>query len=167
MMLLAIILTIVMYSYWYICRKSSLQVREKLADKAVEYLEDESSSENFKTVISLAYRWAGRWWLFPFIAIVTPFTILLAKDSDINQANGVIGEKEDLKFKEIMDLMISMCVKRNPIISICSAAVGFSIAAVLILIKIAFGRFKNIPSITTSLMAVVNLLSHIRKKLHA
>lgn len=165
-MIIATAAVMMLYVYLYICRSSSLDEKEKLSKIIITFLEDDAAPGNMKTLAYLSYVIAGKWWFFPIICLITPLVILFTKEKGIDAADKKVHEGGAVTFQDVMNSVVAVSMKRNPLTSIFFAASAALLAAIAICLRMIFGSLKSIPSINASILSTVNFIHTLRKKSH-
>lgn len=64
MMVIAVAATLILYAYWYTCRATALDEKEKLSKITIDYLNDDTAPSKMKDMAYFSYLGAGKWWFF-------------------------------------------------------------------------------------------------------
>ncbi|NIL25039.1 hypothetical protein HB980_00485 [Yersinia massiliensis] len=166
-MIIAIISVFIIYAYWYSCRSSSLLEKEKLANITIDYMNEENVPDKMKDIVYLSFISAGKWWFFPLVCISSPIALLLANDRDAANSDEIRSKGDKVKLQDVMDSILAVNMKRNPITSIFFGILTLLLSALAILIKVLFGGLKKLPSVSSSVLIVAELVNTLRTKLHA
>lgn len=167
MMVIAVAATLILYAYWYTCRATALDEKEKLAKITIDYLNDDTAPSKMKDMAYFSYLGAGKWWFFPTVCLLAPIVLLLTKEKHPAPSNQLINKGNKVSFQDVMDSVVSVNMKRHPVISICFAAIAILLSIVAILTKVAFGGIKKIPSFSSSILHVIDFMHTLGKKSHS
>lgn len=165
-MIIAMFAAVMLYAYWYACRSTSLEEKEKLSEITVTYLSDDSVSSKMKDVAYASYLGAGKWWFFPALCILAPFVFLIAKEKDTEKADKLITEGGGVNLQDVMNSVVAVNMKRSPIISVFFAAGCALLVAVAIWFRVLFGGLKKIPSVSSSILSAMDIIISLKKKAH-
>ncbi|EPC4604261.1 MULTISPECIES: hypothetical protein [Klebsiella] len=166
MIIVAVIAVLVLYAYWYACRASALDEKEKLSKVTIDYFNDDRAPSKMKDMAYFSYLCAGRWWFFSSVCILVPFVLLFTKDNQVESANKSIDKGENVNFQDVMNLIVSVNIKRHPLTSIFFAAIALLLATAAIFIRMIFGGIKKIPRFSSSILYAIVFMHTIRKKAH-
>ena len=165
-MIIAVVAVLILYAYWYVCRASSLEEKEKLAKVTIDYFNDENAPSKMKDMAYFSYLCAGRWWFFSSVCILVPFVLLFTKENHVDNANKIIDSGDSVSFQDVMNLIVSVNMKRHPLISIFFAAIALLLAAAAIFLRMIFGGLKKIPSFSSSILYAIGFMHTLRRKAH-
>lgn len=142
---LALILALVVVSYWILCRRRAYQYQVKAISLMDDYFKDGQASDNDKRSLYQSYVMLRKWYIFPAFALATPFLLcvmlLMGSESDLKPAKRTKPELYANAYGQLMKMAIS----KNPIISFISMATTGVILAVLVPISVLLKRLKSVP----------------------